>query len=272
MLTTFIIGLREYLEVFLIIGVFLGINKKLSLNKNKEILSASFFGILLSLIFPVIVFYFKENLKFFIKKNELFEGLLLIFSGFFISYIIFSIHKFIHKNTDKNINHLKNDIKINKKFFDLSLFFLIIFFIFREGIEIALFTAATTILYNFYENIIGLTLSFIVASIFGILIFIGISNIPIKKIYKITEWLLIFLGGSMIINGINELIEFFFNTKISNYLTIYLNFLPDKNSFFGHFLKTFFTLKQEYSLIYIGLLFLYILLIKKLIKKTNLSQ
>ncbi len=270
MLTTFIIGLREYLEVFLIIGIFLGLNKKLLLKKEKEIFLASLLGISLSILLPIIFFYYNNLLKNLINKkySEIFEGFLMIFSGIFISYIIFSLHNLIHKKTNKKIKEINKNNYYNN-FFDLSLFLLIIFFILREGFEIALFTSTTSYFYTFYENIIGLLLSFSIASIFGILTFFGFSQLSIKKIFKFTEWLLILLGGSMIINGINELLEGLFNSKISYYLPIYLNFLPEKDSFLGHFLKTFFTLKQEYSFIYVIFLIFYFLLIKKIMIKSN---
>ena len=44
MFTTAIIAFREFLEAFLIVGVFLGISKKLNLNKEREIAFASTFS------------------------------------------------------------------------------------------------------------------------------------------------------------------------------------------------------------------------------------
>ncbi|MBI4226387.1 hypothetical protein HY612_04725, partial [Candidatus Roizmanbacteria bacterium] len=49
MLTTLVISLREFLEVFLIIGVFLGISKKLKLKREREIIFASLLGVIISL-------------------------------------------------------------------------------------------------------------------------------------------------------------------------------------------------------------------------------
>jgi hypothetical protein len=45
MLTTLIIAFREFLEAFLIVGVFFGVSKKLNLKKEGEILFATAIGV-----------------------------------------------------------------------------------------------------------------------------------------------------------------------------------------------------------------------------------
>ena len=50
MIATALISFREFLEAFLIIGIFLGISKKLKLKKEFEIGLASIIGLLTSLL------------------------------------------------------------------------------------------------------------------------------------------------------------------------------------------------------------------------------
>ena len=49
MITTAVISFREFLEAFLIVGVFLGISRKLNLKKEFEIGLAVIIGIIFSL-------------------------------------------------------------------------------------------------------------------------------------------------------------------------------------------------------------------------------
>ncbi len=269
MITTTIISLREFLEAFLIIGIFLGINKKLKLKKEKEIIIASILGIIFSLILPILSFYFSDLIKPILNKknSELFEGYLLIFSGIFITYVIFSLHKTIHKYTEKNLLLIHK--KMENNIFDISMFFLIIFFIIREGFEIAIFTSSTALFSNFIENIFGLIIGFLISIIIGFLIYFSYIKFSISKIYKFTEWLIIFLGSSMIINGLNELLDIYFNQSLKNFFPIKLEFLPSTSTFFGHFLKTFFAIQKDFSLLILLIMLTYIIFIKKMLIKND---
>lgn len=266
MLSTLIISLREYLEVFLIIGVFLGIVKKLNIKKTKEIIIASIIGILISLTLPIIVFIFSDKASIFLtaKNTELLEGYLMIFSGFFLGYVIFSLHNFFNRHRSKKI--LLTHEKIKNNIFDLSLFLTIIFFIIREGFEIALFTATTSLFSKFMENIIGLFLGFLISSILGIFVYIGYLKFSINKVYKITEYLILILGGSFIANGLTKLLEIHFDINLKNILPIKLLFLPNQNTFIGHFLKSSFTIQKDYSLLILLIVVSYIFLIRWIFK------
>ena len=81
----------------------------------------------------------------------------MIFSGFFIAYVVFSLHNFFVLNRSRAI--IKDHQKLQQNIFDLSLF-LTIFFVVREGFEIALFTATTSLFFKFIENLFGLILGF----------------------------------------------------------------------------------------------------------------
>lgn len=205
MITTAVISFREFLEAFLIVGVFLGISKKLGLKKELEIGIAAGIGITVSLLLAVTTFSFsKYLLAIFSEKNrEILEGSILIFSGIFITYTILSLHNALHKIQIKIANNISQKLKGNT--FDISLFFTIIFLVIREGIEIALFTASTSLFSVFIQNFTGLIIGFILASIFGILIFFTYLKFPTEKIFKITESVIFLLGASMMGDGIIKL-------------------------------------------------------------------
>lgn len=266
MIPTFLISLREYLEVFLIIGVFFGISKKLDLKRGKEIALASIIGIIISFLLPVITFLLGDQVKVILneKNAELLEGYLMIFSGFFIAYVIFSLHSFFVLKRSKTI--IDAHQKLQKNIFDISIFLTIVFFILREGFEIALFTATTSLFSKFIENIFGLFLGFFISSIFGLLTFISYIRFPIGKIFKITEYMIILLGAAFVKNGLGELFEIYYDIHLSQILPIHLWFLPSKSTIIGSFLKTMTGLEQNFSLaklaiilVYFGLIYLFVL-------------
>lgn len=261
MLTTLVISLREFLEVFLIIGVFLGISKKLNIKREKEIILASIIGIVVSFLLPISVFLLGSKASVILteKNAELLEGYLMIFSGFFLAYVIFSLHNFFVLKRSKSIVHAHR--KLQQNVFDLSLFLTIVFFIIREGFEIALFTATTSLFSKFIENLLGLFIGFALSSVFGILTFFAYLKFPISKVFKLTEYLIIILGAAFVKNGISELMAVYYNIHISSIFPIKLAFLPEKSTFFGHFLKNIFGLEQNFSLIKLMIMAIYIFII-----------
>ena len=261
MLTTFIVALREFLEVFLIIGVFLGISKKLNLHREREIVTASIIGILIALILPFTVFLFSEQAQAVLTKEntELLEGYLMIFSVFFLAYVIFSLHKTFVLKRSKLVMDIHQ--KMQKNIFDFSLFITIIFFIIREGFEVALFTATTSLFSRFMENITGLTLGFLISSVLGLTTFFAYVKFPISKVFKWTEYFIILLGASFVKNGMNELLEIYFNIHLDRIFPIALKFLPHPDSTSGHFLKNIIGIEQNFSLAKIAIMVIYIVVV-----------
>lgn len=268
MITTAIISFREFLEAFLIVGVFLGISRKLNLKKEFEIGMASAIGMFFSLLLSTGTYFFGDQVRGVLteKNAELLEGYLMIFSGIFIAYVIFSLHEVINKSRSGTLIKLKQ--KLNEKVFDFSLFSMIVFLVIREGFEIALFTASTSLFSIFIQNFMGLMLGFILASILGIMTFFAYIKFSISKIFRFTEYMIIVLGAALVQNGVTELLEHSFDIDLSKILSIPLDFLPHKSTIIGHMLKSFFGISREFSLsklVIMGVYFLivYLLFLKK---------
>lgn len=259
MLSTYVISLREFFEVFLIIGVFMGISKKLSLHREKEIVGASLIGIIFSLILPMIVFSVGDKAAriFNEKSADLIEGYLMVFSGFFIAYVIFSLHKLFALRRSKHIIDIHE--KFQQNIFDLSLFMTIIFFIIREGFEISLFTATTSLFSKFTENIEGLFAGFATSTVLGLLTFVTYIKFPISKVFRVTEYLILFVGAAFVKNGITELLNNYWRINIGNLLPIHLGFLPSgETSFSGHIARNIFGLEQDFSFVKLAIMVFYI--------------
>lgn len=270
MLTTGIIAFREFLEAFLIVGVFLGISRKLQLKRELEISLAAFAGFFLSFVLSMGTYLFGDHARLVLNERnaELLENYLLIFSGMFIAYVVFSLHNTLRRSQGETL--IRAHTKLQGNMFDLSLFFTIVFLVFREGFEIALFTASVSLFAAFIQNIAGLLMGFVLASLLGFATFFAYVKFPIGKVFKITEYMIILLGASLVQNGITELLEIHFGIHISRFLTFPLGFLPDKHSVAGHIIQSFFGIDREFSLArlaimagYVGLIYLLFLRQKK---------
>ena len=164
MITTAVISFREFLEAFLIVGVFLGISRKLNIKKEFEIGLAAIIGVVISLLLATGTYLFGDQVRGVLteKNAELLEGYLMIFSGIFIAYVVFSLHDVINRSRAGTL--IKAQQKLQEKVFDFSLFSTIVFLVIREGFEIALFTAGTSLFSVFVQNFIGHRLIFLAFS------------------------------------------------------------------------------------------------------------
>lgn len=247
MFTTLIISFREFLEAFLIIGVFLGISRSLGLKREKEILCAALTGIILSLLLPTAAYLAGEHAKSILTEEnaEAIQSYLMVFSGFFIAYVVFSLHQFFRRGRDLSLQKAREKITTR---FDLALFFTIIFFIFREGFEVALFTATASLLVTFRDNMMGLILGFALSSLVGMGTYFAYITLPIEKIFKYTEYLIILVGAALVKNGLTAMAELQLHLDLGNILPLPLRFLPDdEHSFIGHALNTLMGVEAHFS-------------------------
>lgn len=272
MFTTAIISFREFLEAFLIVGVFLGISRKMKLGREIEISTAAVVGFLISLLLATATYIFGDLARGILTRDraELLESYLLIFAGFFVAYVIFSLHGVIRRGRDGKL--IEAHSKIQGNTFDLSLFVTIVMFVMREGFEIALFTASTSIFSVFLQSFLGLIIGFLSASVIGVLTFLSYLKFPIGRIFKTTEYLVILLGASLVQNGITNVFEHEFNIRIGDILRFPLSFLPSEQTVIGHFLQSFVGVDNEFSVLRLGIMVIYIGTIYFLfLKKRNSS-
>ncbi len=258
MLTTFLIAFREFLEAFLIVGVFLGISKKLKLKREVEICFAAGAGLVISLILASVTYIFGDYARGVLteERAEVLEGYLLIFSGFFLAYVIFSLHKVLRRSKGGAL--IQAHKKLQENAFDFSLFLTITMLVVREGFEIALFTASTSLFSVFLQNFLGLILGLVLASAIGLLTYVTYLKFPIGKVFRATEYMIVLLGASLVQNGFTELLEHSFNIHLEDIVRFPLKFLPDSESMVGHMLKSLTGLDQEFSLPRLMIMVVYI--------------
>lgn len=258
MFTTAIIAFREFLEAFLIVGVFLGISARLKLKKEKEIILAATLGLVISVLMAIGIYFFGDRARAVLsqKSAEYLEGYLLVFSGLFIAYVIFSLHNTLRHSRGGAL--IKAHKKLQQNTFDISLFFTIVLLVLREGFEIALFTASTSLFATFIQNCLGLLIGFGGAAILGLTTFFAYTRFSIGKIFKATEYMIILLGASLVQIGVTKLVKIYWNIDLSNMVSIPLRFLPDKESLIGHLVMTLVGVDRNFSMVRLGIMILYV--------------
>jgi high-affinity Fe2+/Pb2+ permease len=128
----------------------------------------------------------------------------------------------------------------------------------REGFEIALFTASVSLFSAFAQNMLGLFMGFGIAIVLGLATTLAYVRLPIGKVFKVTEYMIILLGASLVQNGITELLEIYAGIYLSRTLSFHLTFLPDEHSIVGHFIQSFIGIDQGFSLPRLALMLYYV--------------
>jgi FTR1 family protein len=233
----------------------------MNLGKQKEILIASTLGLSLSLILTLATYFFGDHARGILseKNADILESYLLIFSGIFIAYVVLSLHNRMRKRDSDAISQTAENLKDTS--FDISLFLTILCTILKEGFEIALFTASTALFTTFLNNVAGLFIGFILATLLGLVVTLSIIKIPIRKIFKVTEYAIVLMGASLVQLGITKLLETHFSYNLSKLFPLSLKFLPEEESIPGEMLKAISGLEKDFSFSRISIMLLYFAII-----------
>lgn len=258
MLTTAVIAFREFFEAFLIVGVFLGVSRSLGLKKEVEIVLAAGMGIVVSLLLAIGAFGLGDHVRSILTEEnaEFLESLLLIFSGGFIAYVVFSLHQTLGRGHRQMVKDTQARFK--EQAFDISLFLTIMFLVMREGFEIALFTSTIALLTTFLQNFLGLLIGLGLALAAGVASFFAYTAFEARKVFKVTEYLIILLGASLTQLGIMKFLDVRFDIDLSAIGSLPFGFLPDDEGLLGHALQSMLGVDQDFSLARLAIMVAYI--------------
>lgn len=203
----FLIAFRDFTESFLIISLLLGFSRKNDLGEEKSILTGGIVGLIVSLTMTILIYFILPLLRF-VLSTELIDQIghvSTISSGLLMLYITYKIHPFFSKNRDNRIQTLLENIKVSKVPFFIIAFLLV----FQEGLEIIIFTTTISFLQSFFLNALSLILGFLTALTVGILVYKTYLINHIKKLFRITEIILIIYSIYLILHGLIEMSESF---------------------------------------------------------------
>lgn len=195
-----IMGFRESLEAILIIFIILKIINEAQQNHLKKYLalgtiSGVFFSFLVAIILNNILNYAGE-------QGELLEKIWESSISALAGLLVLSLVYYMIKNKTNISHNIKT--KTQNSLHPLSIFFLSLFMIAREGFEIILFVLVNTE----SNHVIALTgLGIFIGITIGFLIYYSLIKVNLKKIFNITLIYLILQVGYLIGYSVHEFIE-----------------------------------------------------------------
>jgi FTR1 family protein len=218
MLPVFIIAFREFLEAFLSVGVLLSISAKFNLHRTRGIIGGSIVGFIVVFVLATVIFGADSSILKYLPKDslDLIEGWLFTLSAVFIAYAVFSLHKILVFYSQENIRDVETKIdqyKLSNWLLPATACLLV----FKEGCEGIFFNVSNGLFYTFSQDITGFGFAFLAALICGFIIQKFLSMVSLKRIFRITEVFIIFVGVDAINEGLSTLASYYFNIDLDPY-------------------------------------------------------
>ena len=256
MLSSFLLSFREGLEAALIIGVLLGVLKKLGQDKQQKVVwlgtgVAIVSSILIAIIFKNIGASFEG------RSEAIFEGIAMLIAAGILTWVIFLMQSQSQSFKEKFESDVKSTVFKNNSF---ALFSLVFLSVFREGVELAIFLTAVAFISENAQVIIGAILGLTTVAAFALLLFKRLLKLNVGKFFQITSFVLIFFAAGLVAHGVHELNEAGIIPSIIEHVWD-INHVVDEASISGEFLKTLVGYNGNPSLTEVISYFLYFIVI-----------
>ena len=198
MIDAFIITLREGVEAALIVGITLAYLAKIGRNDLRRAvyaaLAAAFLG---SIAAAVVVARLGLN-------QDIVEGWVMLAAAFFVvTMVVFMM---------KTARSLKGKIEgkvglLADRGSQLGLFLFVFLMVLREGVETVLILSAVSLNSSALMSFLGTLLGVGAAVVFGVMFVKGSVRVNLRKFFRITSVILIFVAFQLVVSGLHELSE-----------------------------------------------------------------
>lgn len=198
MLQALIITLREGVEAVLIIGITLAYLAKIGRPELRRTVYAALAAAFLASI-AVAIGIAESHFN-----PDIFEGaVMLVAAVFVVTMVIFMA---------RAAKTLKGDIEKRVGGFAstgsrLGLFLFIFLMVLREGVETVLILSAVSLTSSELLSFLGTLIGVALALAFGVMFVKGSVRIDLRRFFKVTTWILIFVAIQLTISGLHELSE-----------------------------------------------------------------
>lgn len=232
MATSFLLSLREGLEAALIIGIVLGVLRKMERqNLNSTVWLGALCAILVSISAAVGMNWIGAEFEG--QGEQLFEGITMLFAAGVLTWMVFWMRK--------QSKTLKQEIEVGVRGAaegsgKRALFLLAFLAVVREGIELALFLLAARLTSNPLQEFLGASLGIGSAALLGWVIFAGSRRLSLTKFFQSTNVLLALFGAGLVGLGIHEFNELGWIPAIVDHVWNLNVLLPDESTL-GQLLK-----------------------------------
>ncbi len=202
MLPAFLITLREGVEIALILGIVLGILRKLN---RPDLKPALWFGagaaVLTSLGLAVALRLVGAEFKG--VTEMVFEGSSMLLAAGVLTWMIFWMHR-QSASIRPNLEHKMRSPGLTGRG---PMFWLAFLAVLREGLELALLLVASSLVSGANSFVAGAVAGMAAAALVGWLLFSGTYRLSIKNFFRVSNVLLVLFAAGMAAHGVHEFVE-----------------------------------------------------------------
>lgn len=202
MLESFIITLREGVEIALIVGLLLVyLNRIGKTHLKRAVFSALAFAFVVSIATAIVL----ERLA---MDFELFEGYLMFIAAAFVTTMVvwmWRTARHIKKEIEQTIDTLI--VRESPWHVHLGVFLFTFLMVVREGVETVIFLRAVSTASGFAGAPLGVLLGGLAAIAFGFFFVKGSMRIDIGRFLKVTAIVLLIFVAQLLVNGAHEFFE-----------------------------------------------------------------
>jgi high-affinity iron transporter len=244
MVAALLITLREGLEAALVVGIVLGVLRKLGqADRSKPVwagvLAAAMVSIVAGLALNALGVAFEG------RGEEIFEGIAMLLAAVVLTWMIFWMQRqgrHIQTELEKDVRQAVTTRNT------WALFSLAFVAVVREGIETVLFLTAASFDATAVETLVGGGLGLAIAVVLGWVIFIAGKRLNVRTFFRVTSALLILFAAGLAAHGVHELQEAALLPTINEHVWD-VNHILDEGSTVGTFLKALFGYNGNPSLL-----------------------
>jgi high-affinity iron transporter len=266
MFPSFLLSLREGLEAALIIGIVLGVLKKIQRTQFSRIVwigagSAAVLSVVAALVINAIGASFEG------AAEEIFEGFAMLVAAGVLTWMIFWMQR--------QSRTMATELEMGVRRAALqgggrALFTLAFVAVLREGIELALFLTAAAASSSARQTLVGGVLGLAAAVILGWAIFASTIRLDLRRFFQVTGALLILFAAGLLAHGVHEFNEVGWIPSVIEHVWD-INPILDEKSPLGLMLKALFGYNGNPSLTEVTAYVLYFIGIFFSIRRTNMK-
>jgi len=243
-IAAFLITLREGLEAALIVGIVLGVLRKLGrADRSRPVWTGVGAAVAASIIAGLALN--ALGVAFEGRGEEIFEGLAMLLAAGVLTWMIFWMQR-----QGRHVQvELESDVRRAVTGGGAwALFSLAFVAVLREGIETVLFLTAAAFSAAPAQTLIGGTLGLAIAVVLGWLMFAAGKRLDVRAFFRVTSVLLILFAAGLLAHGVHELQEAaLLPTFVEHVWDV--NSIVDENGAAGAFLKALFGYNGNPSLL-----------------------
>lgn len=203
MIESFIITLREGIEIALIIGILIVHLRNI---KRQELTRAVFVGLGFAAVTSVVA---AIVLQAYAIDSEVLEGYLMVLAAIFVTSMIvwmWSAAKRIRRQIESKVEAITR--KESSWEMHAGILLLSFLLVVREGIETVIFLQAVAYSTNAWSSLFGTLFGLSAATIFAVLFIKGSVHIDVVRFLKVTAVVLMIFVAQLLVNGVHEFFEF----------------------------------------------------------------